>query len=175
MNRNADHLIKAAREGGHVRRCHTVPHHGEYSVGKHSYDALSMLMILHPNPSMNLVKAVLWHDCAERFVGDMPAPAKWLNPSLEAQYEAAEVEAQQASGLVIPELTEEEQNWLDAVDRAELLLWTYDQMFLGNYHCQQFLTATTGWFEANQHRVPEPVLDFVANFRWTRLESDPRK
>ena len=70
--------VLAAREGGNVLRCHTVPHHGQYSVGKHSYDALSLLLLLHPNPSMNLVKATLWHDCAERFVGDMPAPAKWL-------------------------------------------------------------------------------------------------
>ena len=40
--------IKATREAGNVRRFHVVPHVGEYTVGKHSYDAVSMLFVLHP-------------------------------------------------------------------------------------------------------------------------------
>lgn len=167
--------VLAAREGGNVLRCHTVPHHGQYSVGKHSYDALSLLLLLHPGPSMNLVKAVLWHDCAERFVGDMPAPAKWLNQTLGEEYEKAEREAQEASGLKLPELTEEEQNWLTAVDRVELLLWAEEQSALGNRHIQGLMTASWGWLTQNAAKVPAEVRDFVEGFIWRRLDNDPRK
>lgn len=167
--------VLAAREGGNVLRCHTVPHHGQYSVGKHSYDALSLLLLLHPNPSMNLVKATLWHDCAERFVGDMPAPAKWLNQRLGEEYELAEREAQKASGLELPELTEDEQNWLTAVDRVELLLWAEEQAALGNRHIQGLVTASWGWLAQNSAKVPVEVRDFVEGFVWHRLDNDPRK
>ena len=167
--------VLAAREGGNVLRCHTVPHHGQYSVGKHSYDALSLLLLLHPNPSMNLVKATLWHDCAERFVGDMPAPAKWLNQRLGEEYELAEREAQKASGLELPELTEDEQNWLTAVDRVELLLWAEEQAALGNRHIQGLMAASWGWLAQNSAKVPVEVRDFVEGFVWHRLDNDPRK
>lgn len=166
--------VLAAREGGNVLRCHTVPHHGQYSVGKHSYDSLSLLLLLHPEPSMNLVKAVLWHDCAERFVGDMPAPAKWLNQALGEEYEKAEREAQEASGLALPDLTEEEQNWLTAVDRVELLLWAEEQSALGNRHIQGLMTASWGWLAQNAAKVPQEVRDFVEGFVWRRLDNDPR-
>lgn len=166
--------VLAAREGGNVLRCHTVPHHGQYSVGKHSYDALSLLLLLHPNPSMNLVKATLWHDCAERFVGDMPAPAKWFNQALGEEYEKAEREAQVASGLALPELAEEEQNWLTAVDRVELLLWAEEQSALGNRHTQGLVNTSWGWLAQNAAKVPQEVRDFVEGFVWCRLDNDPR-
>lgn len=164
--------IAATREAGTVRRCHIVPHHGQYNIAQHSYGAVSLLLLLHPHPSMNLVKAVLWHDCAERFVGDMPAPAKWLSQALGEEYEKAEREAQVASGLVLPELTEEEQNWL--TDRVELLLWAEEQSALGSRHIQGLINASWGWLTQNAAKVPQEVRDFVEGFVWRRLDNDPR-
>src|SRR3990167_6644390 len=84
--------IARLRDSGNVRRAHVFPHHGEYSVGLHSYNALSMLLLLHPGPSIALVEAVLWHDAAEKTLGDLPATAKWTYPMLAKAYELAEAE-----------------------------------------------------------------------------------
>ena len=31
-----DHIL-AVREGGKVKRCHNLPHHGQYNVAEHCY------------------------------------------------------------------------------------------------------------------------------------------
>jgi hypothetical protein len=35
--------LSATREAGTVRRCHIVPHHGQYNIAQHSYGAVSLL------------------------------------------------------------------------------------------------------------------------------------
>ena len=74
--------IRSLRESGNVKRVHTIPVVGDvtYTVGSHSWNAVSLLYQLHTGPSHNLVKALLWHDCAERWMGDIPWPAKHYNP-----------------------------------------------------------------------------------------------
>lgn len=123
--------LAATREGGAVRRCHIVPHHGQYNVAQHTYGAVSLLLLLHPEPSVDLIKAVQWHDVGERWLGDMPAPAKWENPALGEVYEAAEEEILDRLGLM-PDLTEEDRRWLKAVDTLELWLWCREEEALGN-------------------------------------------
>ena len=131
MARTPDREIELTRASGHVRRAHTFPHIGEYTVGKHSFDALSLLFLLNPEPSLRLVKAVLWHDLGERVMGDLPAPAKWNNPELAMAYEGAERKAlatdHPSAYDAIANLTTEERIWLKTVDLLELLLWCNDQ------------------------------------------------
>lgn len=163
--------VLAAREGGNVLRCHTVPHHGQYSVGKHSYDALSLLLLLHPNPSMNLVKATLWHDCAERFVGDIPAPAKWTNSELGKVYEEAERRVLATLGL-LPCLLPDEEDWLKAVDTLELWLWCREEEALGN----EAVTAMRRACEAvTEKRQMEGSLPAIAAQLHAALRDVPQK
>lgn len=123
--------IAATREAGTVRRCHIVPHHGQYNIAQHSYGAVSLLLLLHPHPSLNLIKAVQWHDVAERWLGDIPAPAKWTHTELGEAYERAEEELLKRLGL-FGELTDLEVAWLKAVDTLELWLWCREEEALGN-------------------------------------------
>lgn len=160
--------VLATREAGNVRRCHVVPHHGEYTVGKHSYDAASLLCVLHPNPSANLIKAVLWHDGAERWLGDMPAPAKWWDVELGRIYEKTEERVLRLWGLSVS-LTDEELSWLRAVDRIELLLWCLDQQKLGNHHIDTFVVHLNRYFDENMDDMPQQCQDFLASFEWQRL------
>jgi len=160
--------VLAAREAGNVMRCHVVPHHGEYTVGKHSYDALSLLLILHPNPSANLMKAVLWHDGGERWVGDMPAPAKWYDDNLGTAYEHAEDRARRLWGLDV-KLDKDELEWLRAVDRIELWLWCHDQKNLGNNHIHTFTKHLKAYFDRTAKEMPKPCRDFLDEFEWDRL------
>ncbi len=171
MNLTNNQRVLAAREAGQVSRCHVVPHHGTYNDGIHSYNAASMMLILHPNPSVNLLRAILWHDGGERWVGDMPSPAKWHNEDLGDAYEAAEAKALAAWGLDegFKDLTEEDVNWIHAVDRLELWVWCFDQEMLGNKHIQNFKTNLEAYFRRTMGEMPELCQDFYRSFVWERL------
>jgi hypothetical protein len=123
--------VAATREGGMVRRCHAIPHHGLYNIAQHSFGAVSLLLLLHPNPSLNLIKALQWHDVAERWLGDMPGPAKTVNGDLGEVYERVESRVLFQLGLS-PDLQPEEQHWLKAMDVLELWLWCREEEALGN-------------------------------------------
>lgn len=166
--------IKAAREGSAVRRCHTTPHHGEYTVGKHSFDALCLLMFLHPDPPMHLVKAVMFHDLGERWVGDMPATAKMLNQALGAEYEKAEENALEANFIYLPKLTDEERDWLNAVDKLELYLWCLDQLTLGNHNIDDYVTVLHKWFDQKEQDgcLPKEVQRFLNHYTTERLKHE---
>ena len=174
----SDHRrLKVLREAGALERAHNVPHHGSYSVGQHSYDAANIILILHPNPSLNLVKAVLWHDAPERFLGDLPAPAKWYNPALADEYRTAEKTVADHMGIqsVFDELTEEDKHWLSAADRLELLLWAQDQEALGNRHVCNLRDNVLEWFGKNHEIIPEPIKDYMlGNRTWERQREDIR-
>lgn len=163
--------LAATREAGTVRRCHIVPHHGQYNIAQHSYGAVSLLLLLHPNPSLTLIKAVQWHDVAERWLGDIPAPAKWTHTELGEAYERAEEELLKRLGL-FGELTDLEVAWLKAVDTLELWLWCREEEALGN-------TAVTPMRRAcekvTEKRQLEGSLPAIAAQLYDALYPCPRK
>ena len=114
--------VLATREAGAVRRAHIVPHHGSYTVGQHSFGAVNLLLLLHPEPPTRLIKAVLWHDVAERWIGDIPGSALLEDQDLLDAYERAQERVLVELGLW-QKLSVEEACWLLAVDRLELWLW----------------------------------------------------
>lgn len=123
--------IRLLREAGNVRRCHTLTIIGDYTVGKHSHDALSILLVLHPNPSLQLIRHVAWHDSAERWIGDWPSPVKRAFPTLWPR-DAEEALLTQLGVPTNGELTQEEHEWATAVDLLEFLFWCEEQAELGN-------------------------------------------
>lgn len=146
--------VKAFREAGSVKRCHVIPIIGEYTVGKHSYDALSLLLCLHLDPSINLIKAVLWHDSAERWWGDLPAPAKWANTHLKTIYERAENSKLDELGARCA-LTEDEQHWLRAVDSLEFWMFAMEQVFMGNRNMEGPCKGIAEAIRTNMATPPE--------------------
>lgn len=188
--------VYAAREAGHVERAHVMPHIGGYSVATHSYHALSLLLILHPEPgpSPNLMRAVLWHDGAERWLGDLPSPAKGMSlhndgvegpETLGEAYESIEEETLVHKGFALPRrqgngemlpwnITIQELQWLKAVDALELLMWCLDQVNLGNRMVSGWGQSLREYFEPTDKFIPEPVRHFVLHeLEWTRLPEDP--
>lgn len=119
------------REAGEVRRCHTTPLSREYTVGLHSYNAVNLLLLLHPAPSLNLVRALMWHDAPERLLGDLPATAKWASIDLTTAYEALEARIAGHFGIQVL-LTDEEREWVNAMDSLELYLWSCEEIRAGN-------------------------------------------
>lgn len=159
-----DHYkISVALDGGRVQRTHTQDHHGRYTNAEHSYNALSLLLVLHPGPSYDLVKAVLWHDVAEQHVGDMPANAKWSNLALALEYERVEAEFLRDNlNLDMRVLNAEEEAWLHTVDKLEYLLWCNHQLALGNALIEHEGRANVvDWFEKNWGNIPADAYNVI--------------
>lgn len=164
--------IRRLREAGNVRRGHVLPHndHG-YTDGKHSFDALSILFILHPDPSMPLIKFMLWHDMAERYAGDLPSTARNADRVLADHYSALERQIYRSHFPMIADvfhrLTEEDMRWVRAIDSLEFKLWRADQLAAGNRHVEM-----TNWAKSDEW--PEEVKQFVEHggLNWERLPEE---
>jgi 5'-deoxynucleotidase YfbR-like HD superfamily hydrolase len=156
---------KVLREASRVQRCHTTSIHGTYTVGQHSYGAVNLLLCLHPNPSVNLIKAVLWHDVHERYLGDIPGPAKWMNGEFTKLYEQMAAQIERTCGIEI-RLEPDERCWLDAVDKTELLVWAKEQLAMGNTNAASILGNLASWF-AN-HPIPVQVKKFIEEYDISR-------
>lgn len=172
---SVDH-VKATREAGAVERCHVIPHVGEYTVATHCYNMVSMLMVLHPNPSVALIKTLLWHDGAERWVGDLPHPAKRWSTALRAGYDEAQLNALQHWEMYegFEGLEDDDYRWLNALDTLELWVWCHDQIAFGNRHCEKTLVYLTRNIAAQLSRFPEPCKEFFASYDWSRLPEQRR-
>lgn len=170
---NLTERILALREGGRVERTHTIPHVGEYNVAMHCYNAASLLLMLSTTPpSLNLIKAVLWHDVPERWTGDISAPAKWACPELKLLLDFLEMKIFEKLELanVFKELTTEEQDWLSAVDLLELYIWAVEQNPDANSGnpWYEMRVRILRLFNTRYTKTPKEVWDFIDNFTWKR-------
>lgn len=164
--------IAYLREASNVRRCHGLPHHGDYTDGKHSFDAMTALLCLYPGePSRELLLAVMFHDMAERWVGDSPSPALARFPDLGIAYLAAENHVFQRLllGNPLDTLTPEERRWLKFIDRLELWLWCHDQIALGNRNAEEWEGGLKELLLSGE--APVEIEHFVKNFVWRRTRN----
>ena len=168
--------VLAMREAGAVLRAHNVRHHSDYPVGHHSYDVASIILCLYPGtPRIELIKAALWHDAPERWLGDVPAVVKWHYATLANEYRFAErrVLAQLGEEKLVDVLTNEEIWWLKSADRLELLLWARDQLAMGNKHAQELHDNVVNWLDTNADGLPQEIVTFLEKEpKWRRLPED---
>jgi len=139
---NLKDKILAAREAAAVKRFHTFPHIKEQTVGQHSFNMLCMLFQLFEEPSLNLIKAVIYHDFGERWVGDVPATARWLNEDFKKSIDSLEEQVRKNYGFYV-ELNEEELSILKSLDALELFYWAMDESSLGNKNAAEILEKVT--------------------------------
>lgn len=164
------HRIWYLREASNVRRCHNTPHHGEYTVGKHSFDVLALLLTLNPEASPNLIRATAFHDMGERVVGDLPQSVKWWSPDIATSHAAAE-EAVLELLQFNWSLTEQEALWLRWCDRLELMLWCLEQLAWGNQHIVNIARVLEKWFADQQHTLPLSIRELLGSlelYGWQR-------
>lgn len=125
------HTLMKIRQGGDVKRFHTVTMHREHLVSSHSWGVATLILHVIPEPSLNLIKAALWHDVAEQATGDMPATTKWANPALAAALADVEESVEEELGLFVV-LNEYERWLLKFFDMADLVLACLQEYHLGN-------------------------------------------
>ena len=171
---NAKRIMRM-REGGHVQRCHCMPHHGTYDVAQHTFHMLILMEELHPNPSRELYSLILRHDLMERWTGDSPATAKRWMPGLKIALTGAEEELEKRTGIEAylgDHVTESDRRWLKALDQVEFILWCEDQIALGNLNVLWNRAEMDRWIERDADSIPAPVLEFLESFEWKRTPDD---
>ena len=162
--------VRAIREGGYTERAHTIPHYGGYSVAGHSWNVATLLAILHPDPSKELILAGLWHDVHERWTGDIPGSIKWgFSNVLKEELKELEEVIETSLGINhVLNLPLEDLKWLKACDMLEFWLWSIGQKALGNKNAEEGEKNARYWFETQGGEVPKPIQDFIINYEWYR-------
>lgn len=110
---------------GRVQRYHTHPQlasRGQTNAD-HQWGVVSILLILHPNPSLSLIHAAHFHDAGEQACGDLPAHFKNREPDFSRNHAQLEREALYELGILSPALTPDDFLWLKFADRLESFLY----------------------------------------------------
>jgi len=123
--------LEFTRDGGAVKRMHTVRTHNPQSVAEHSYGVAWLVWALSDEaPSANLLMAALAHDVPEVEVGDIPSPTKRVLGGSAMQ--SLEDKAMLDHNIPVFELTEQEALILKVADMLELAFYCVDEHNLGN-------------------------------------------
>jgi len=155
--------LELTRQGGTVKRSHTNFIHQPENNAEHTYNMLNIILILHPNPSVDLIKAASWHDVPERFTGDIPSPAKRLFPKLkEASLEAEKRIAKQFNFDVV--LSDDELNWLKAADKLEYMMHCAEEIARGNAMARVRMDRVKEDILTN-NATPPQIREFAENYR----------
>lgn len=153
--------MKLALEASFVDRCHTRRVIGEYTVGTHSFNMLTMLRLLYPGvPRVELIWAIHDHDIPERLVGDNPHHAK---PYVWHSYNADKIERDINLHIFgyhhYDNLTDEEMKWLVGLDVLEYYAFCLDQRELGNKNFDADIEQRKEFFRKSAHLVPKEIVD----------------
>lgn len=152
--------MKELWQTGLTRRWHTVPGL-EQSVGEHSWGVAAIILQLNPSPSLALIKAALFHDCAEKYTGDVPATTKWLNPDLKDMLEDIERRWEKELGIITV-LDPHEKLWLKAADMLELVLFCEHAEKLGNQYATEIKYRGLNYL-IDMRPLPEEILPYVVS------------
>ena len=161
------------RQGGHVERSHTTPHHGSYTVASHSWGVAQIILTFHPLPTIELVRAALNHDVHERWIGDLPGQVIWENDELRDLLKELEAGVNAKLGISAP-ASREDVTWLYIADKIDLLLWAFDQVDLGNKSAERFVERLKIRFRDLAKHIPKPLETLLADLferrdrGWTR-------
>ncbi len=120
---------------------------------------------LNPDPSVELLRAINYHDVPERTTGDLPAPAKWSWPLMTAEYEVADRAVHSFLGTRV-ELTESDNKWLKGLDAFEFYLWCLDETAMGNRNAENCLEQITEYLDAKVD-LPKEIKEIYDEYRAT--------
>lgn len=165
MQNLLNNIIKT-RCGGAVERCHTIPHIGSYSNGKHSWGVAMLMLQLFPKDFPRLAAHCLTHDVAEAWTGDIPAPVLWAIGSIKMAMNILENDLLEDAGCPrLDELSAEDHKKLKACDSLELFFWCIDQINFGNQNVWDCYRALSEHFIDNP--MPLPAQDLFLSIMKT--------
>lgn len=107
----------------YVKRWHNKPQMPTQTNGQHLAGMLTLCIALHPNPSAELIIAIINHDKPEYWTGDFPHTAKAEHPELKAIDQIAAEEYLEASNQDRQPLSEIDSLFLRYLDQLEPLMF----------------------------------------------------
>lgn len=148
---------QAIYDAGSVQRCHTLRTIQKDTVGSHSYRVAYLCLELAEgriptHRMLELIKAALLHDAAEAYTGDICAPAKKV---LVGNLENVEKEYLKSVGIVVPYLTPVEEWILKAADTLDLLMFSREEMRMGNSGIRPVFSKCEEWLSEMLVSIPE--------------------
>jgi len=154
-------LLKAFR-AGFVRRWHTNPDlaHTNDRIDAHSGRVARIILMMHPDPSVALLRAALIHDDGESVVGDIPAIFKnSMGKTDRASFEAYEDDAVCSIWpKATPAIADTEIRWLKFADRLDAYMWA-------SHHAAHIMDGD-GWPDAWAWlELQSNILNCVSGFR----------
>ena len=111
---------------GMVQRYHSNPDLARFGQtnAAHQWGVAALILKLHPNPSRDLIVAVLLHDVGEIDTGDLASPFKRKYPEIADCHSAIEYQHRDETiGQSFPELDDAEIEWLRICDSLEAFLF----------------------------------------------------
>lgn len=136
---NNSERLAAIYTSGNTRRWHAEDIIGEQRVSSHTWGMTAIVLILHPDPSADLLRAITFHDAPEVFSGDIPFFARKAHEGLAAGDREI---GDRWFDAMLPggdprTLTDEEKWWLSFADAAEAYFFVQHQVALGNQYMGQ--------------------------------------
>ena len=161
--------LRAIFRAGAVLRWHTNPELSttQDRVDGHSARVARIILALHPNPSVSLLRAALVHDDGEHAVGDVRAPAKDDSGEMTRLLDKLEATArEQLWGTTIP-LWDSQKLWLHFADRLDAYMWA-------SHHAPHVLDGD-GWPKARVRLLKwATALDCIAEVEPLLVRPVPR-
>lgn len=137
--------IGMLREAAAVKRWHTARTHREQTLAEHSYGVAVLAQQLDPQCRKEVILAALWHDLPEYITGDTPAHAKRRAPQLAVVLE--EMERACAPLYQDFNLTVYEEHLLKYCDLMELIMWSLEEVMLGNTYALDPAKKGVEWLQ----------------------------
>ena len=123
--------LQQIRCGGNVERFHVLPTIRRNSVAAHSWGVAVVCLSLWDDCSFSLVKAALYHDCAEYLTGDLPAPIKLASEQVGSVIRALEIDYEEKLNIRIP-LSDQDSARLKFADSLDGALFCLEELKMGN-------------------------------------------
>jgi hypothetical protein len=128
--------LQAAYVGGNTKRWHAEDIIGEQRVSAHTWGMTAIYLILCTEPSVDVLRALVFHDAPEPFSGDIPWFARKAHKgaaSADAEISERWFAAVGTGGNPAPHYwTNEEYWWIKTLDAAEAYFFSKMQIAMGN-------------------------------------------
>jgi 5'-deoxynucleotidase YfbR-like HD superfamily hydrolase len=116
--------LGALRQSIGIRRWHTHRNLNQ-SLGDHIAGMHMIIEVYHPNPSVDLLRAINLHDAHEVKFGDLPFSAK--TSELRALEKAAQEVFLMSNDIDFPSLSDEELLWMKFADQFDAYLFLCEE------------------------------------------------
>ena len=144
---NTFNRLNTYRDGLSVERLHTHYHNLPYNNGFHSANAaliadeIARFANFDQTEQLSIVRYMLLHDVAERFVGDIPSPFKRvLGEKVKGLMDEAEGNWLNSKGIQLPDLSEAQKEVCKVADIIELMEYSKREMATGNTSIEIVIT-----------------------------------